>query len=475
MMHVHRFKEALAKFDQAIAVKPNSAHAHSLRARALKNLNRGEEAMAEVNKAMACEPKSIQPFITLCSFNMRERNLSKAREYLAKADKLEPHNYEVAGLKATLLTLEKKYKEALPYVNQAIKASPDSHRYAQRAALYRLMGDHTNELKDYNKACELDPKSGLYATERATTYLQTNKLQEGMREVNRAIALDDKYSNAYYIRANLEWNLKMPNAAISDMGKALSLEENGTYYHFRGTMYEVKGEWRRALNDQLKADKFSPDQAYIKAAIARLYHCVLEPKSALSYINAAIKLEPKNPEHYAQRSEIYRTMMEYKLSVADDSKAIEYAVKPPINSLINRIRFYRVEKKFDLALKDQNRIISYFPGRVGLKEARALIYLEKGDFTHSKADYLHAKEDYAAVIAKNPTDLVLSGRAQANFKLGNLKEALADCNQAIMRQPGMSSYYVLRADIHKAMGKSQEAVKDMAAAKAAEQAALPPH
>ena len=53
-------------------------------------------------------------------------------------------------------------------------------------------------------------------------------------------------------------------------------------------------------------------------------------------------------------------------------------------------------------------------------------------------------------------------------------EALADCNKAIVKQPGMSSYYLLRADIHKAMGKTKEAQKDIAAAKAADQASLPP-
>ena len=474
-MHVRRYEEALAKFDQAIAIKPKSAHAHCLRARALKNLKRDEEAAAEVKTAMACEPKSKHPYLTLAVFNMREKNLSKAREYLAKAEQLEPHNYETAGVTASLLTMEKKYKEAIPYVNEAMKTAPDAFRYAQRAALYRMLGNRKKELEDYNKACAMDPKSALYATERATTFLQTGKLQEGMKEANRAISLDSKYALAYYIRANLEWNLKMPNATLSDLGKAISLEESGTYYHFRGSVYEVKGEWKRALNDQLKADKLIPDQSYIKAAVSRLYHRLLEPKQALVYISAAIKLEPKNAKYYEERSQVYRTMMDYKLSVDDDTKAIEYSKEPPINSLISRIRYYRIEKKFDLALKDQNRIMSYYPGRVSLKEGRAQIYLEKGDYGHSKEDYQRAKEDYDAVIAKFPTDANLNARARANLKLGNLKEALADCNQAIVKQPGMSSYYVLRADIHKAMGKPQESAKDLAAAKAADQAALPPH
>ncbi|MCC7531276.1 MAG: tetratricopeptide repeat protein [Candidatus Melainabacteria bacterium] len=467
LMHLKHFAEALAKFDQALVIKPKSAHALSLRARALKNLNRREQALADVKKAMACDPKSVQPYLCLAGFSMKDRDIAKARQYLAQAEKIEPHNYEVAGMIGTCLTIQKKYKEALHYVNESLTKHPDAHRFAQRAALYRLLGDHKSELKDYDKAVSLDPKSTVYATERATTYWQGNRLQDALTEINRALSLDPKYGQGYYIRANIYWSLKQAALVLSDMARAISLEDSGTFYHFRGSIYEAKGELKRALNDQLKADKLSADQPHIKFALSRLYHRLLEPKQALQYVTEAIKLEPKNPAQYEHRSEIYRTMMEYELSVADDTKAIEFAKEPPINSLVNRVRYYRAKKKFDLALRDQNRIISYYPGRVGLKEGRALIYLEKGD-------YKHAKEDYDAIMLRFPNEVNLSSRALVNLKLKKFNDALADCNRAIVKQPGMSSYYLLRADIHKAMGKTEDAQKDVAAARAADQASLPP-
>ncbi len=467
-LHEKHFSEAMAKFDQALLVKPKSAHALSLRARALRNLNRNGEALAEVKKAMACDPKSVQPYLALASFSLKDKNTAQARQYLAQADKIEPHNYEVMGLLGTCLTLEKKYKQALPCVTESLSKHPQSHRFAQRAAIYRLLGDHKNALKDYDKAVSIEPKSAVYATERATTYFHLGRLQESLTEVNRALSLDPKYGLAYYIRANVEMVLKQTPLALTDVGKAISLTESGTFYYFRATIYEMQRDLRRALNDLLKADKLDPDQAHIKFALSRVSHALLEPKPALQYINEAIRLEPKNAAHYEHRSQIYRMMMEYELSVADDTRAIEYAKEPPVNSLINRIRYYRATKKFDLALKDQNRIISYFPpGRVGLREARAQIYLEKGD-------YANAKKDLDAVIVKYPTDANLSARARVNLNLKKVNEALVDCNKAIVKQPGMSSYYLLRADIHKAMGKTQEAKKDMAAAKAADQASLPP-
>ncbi len=468
-LHKHRFNDALGKFDQALVIKPNSAHALSLRARTLNRLNRKQEALAEVKKAMECEPKSVQPYLALSVFSLIDKDIAKARQHLARAEKIEPGNYEVASVFATCFTHEKKYKEALFYINKALKTHPDAYRFAQRAAIYHLLGDHKNELKDYDNAIVLEPKSPLYATERATTYLHSARLQEALTEVNRALTLDPGFAKAYYIRSNIEWNFKQTPLALGDIGKAISLEENGTYYFFRGTIYEVRREWRRSLSDQLKADSLTPNQPHIKFALSRIYLKLLEPKPALTAISDAIKLEPDNADLYEHRSQIYRTTMDYDLSILDDSKAIEYAKKPPINSLTNRVRYYRVNKKFDQALRDQNRIMNYFPpSRVGLKEVRAQIYMDKGD-------YVHAKEDLDAVIQRYPSDVNLSARARVYLKLKKLNEALKDCNQAIVKQPGMSSYYLLRADIHKAMGKTKEAQMDAAAARSADQAAMPPH
>lgn len=475
MLHAHRFEEALGKFDEALKIKPRSAHALSLKARTLRNLNRTDEALALTRKAIECEPKSVQPYLALASFSLRDKNIGKAKEYLAQAERIEPHNFEIAGLMSSCLVLEKNYRGALVYANDAVKRHPDAHRLAQRAAIYRMLGDRNKELSDYDKAVSLDPKNPAFATERATTLYQTGKIQQGMTEVNRALSLDDKFAPAYYIRANINWVLKQASLALADLNKALAMEENGGWYHFRGAIYEVKREYRAALNDQLKADKLSPDQAYIKASISRLYHRLLEPKLALAYITAAIKLDPKNSEYYNERSQIYRTMMEYDLALADDTRSIECSKKPPINALINRIRYYRATKKFDLALKDQNRIISYFPRRAGLKEARAQIYYERGEYTHNKEDYMRAREDFDKVLAVYPNDVNLGMSARVNLRLGNLTKALSDINQAIVKQPGMSSYYQVRADIHKAMGKPEDARKDLAAAKAADDAALPPH
>lgn len=467
-LHERHYTDALAKFDLALRAKPNSAHAMSLKARALHNLNRKEDAQALLKKAMAADPKSIQPYLSLSAFSMREKDYAKVRRYLAQAEKLVPHSYEVAGMTGSVLLNEKKYKEALPYLSEAVAKHPDAFRYAQRATAYRLLGDRKNELKDYKRAAALNPKSAEYATEYATALFHEKKFQQSLTEVNRALSLNENYAPAYHLRANVELQFSQRPLAMADINKAIALEDSGNFRFFRALLFEHIRDFDKALKDLQIADKISPNQGYIKAELCRVYHRLLDPKAALAVINEAIKLEPKNSDYYELRSHVYRTMMDFDLSVQDDSKAIEYATKPPVNPLVNRIRYYRLKGKYDLALKDQNRLMSYFPRRVGIREQRALIYEEMGD-------HIHAREDLDAVIARFPTDVNFSMRARVNLKLKKYGEALSDINRAIIAQPGMSTYYVLRAEIHEAMGQKKEAQKDRASAKSADQAALPPH
>lgn len=467
-LHERHYKDAIAKFDLALKAKPNSAHAMSLKARALQNLNLKNEAQVLLKKAMAVDPKSIQPYLSLAAINMREKDYAKVRQYLAQAEKIEPHSYEVSSMTGSLLVNEKKYKEALPYFDQAIAKHPDAFRHAQRAAAYRLLGDRKSELKDYERAVALNPKSAEYATEHATTLFHDKKLQQALTEINRALSLNDKYALAYYLRANIELQLAQRPLAMADINKAIALEDSGDFRYFRAFLFEHIRDFDKALNDLKIADKISPNQGHIKAELCRVYHRLLDPKAALAVINEAIKLDPKKSEYYELRSHVHRTMMDFDLSAQDDSKAIEYATKPPVNPLVNRIRYYRLKGKYELALKDQNRLMSYFPKRVGIREQRAEIYEEMGD-------HKRAKEDLDAVINRFPTDVNYSLRARVNLKLKKYAEALSDINKAIVSQPGMSTYYVLRAEIHDAMGKKKEAQKDRASAKSADQAALPPH
>ncbi|MBC7996394.1 MAG: tetratricopeptide repeat protein [Leptolyngbya sp.] len=368
-------------------------------------------------------------------------------------------------------TVEKNYPEALKYVNRLIKINPkDAHSMWLRAGIYRSMPDLPKSLADMNVVLKLEPHNPLYLVDRATTYLHLRKFTLANRDIDEAILLDPGYATAYYIRSHLRLNEGLRGRAIQDATRAIELEgfKNGGFYFFRGCLYEGAKQYDKAISDGLKADELTPNQSHIKVLIGRVYHRLLEPDKALRYLNEAIKLNPTDASIYMERSGVHHTLMNWEEAVADESKVIQYSKDPPINALINRIRYYRSKKKFDLAIADQNKIMAYMPGKDGLFRNRSLIYEEKGD-------YEKAKQDINRFLKAFPrTEDALSSRARLNLHLKLYSDALRDVTEAIVIVPTLSSSYELRASIYDAMGKAKEAARDRATAKEIDRSNLPP-
>jgi tetratricopeptide (TPR) repeat protein len=71
-----------------------------------------------------------------------------------------------------------------------------------------------------------------------------------MRDVNKAIMLDPKMPEPYFIRATLKADNKEYDEAISDLSKALKLDPGyAEVYCVRATIYELKGEGKLAMMD----------------------------------------------------------------------------------------------------------------------------------------------------------------------------------------------------------------------------------
>lgn len=121
---LQRYEEALASYDQAIALKPGYANAHHNRGSVLKKLNRHAEALASYDRAVALKP-----------------------------DHAEAHNN-----RGVLLQELKRYDEALASFERAIAAKPD-HAEAHNNCGVVLVnkGNMPAAEKMFLKAFELKP------------------------------------------------------------------------------------------------------------------------------------------------------------------------------------------------------------------------------------------------------------------------------------------------------------------------------
>ena len=186
-------KEALQTIDQAIAIEPNGAEHHVLRAFILCALDRPREALSSTQMALALDPvdsyahtAEAQAYLQMENWPLAERS---AREALA----LDADNSGAANQLAQALRLQNKLDENAAHLAGMLARDPEdafTHANAGWAALQR--GQHREAEVHFREALRLDPdfdyaREGLLSSFRARSPLYRGYLKYcfAMARLNR--------------------------------------------------------------------------------------------------------------------------------------------------------------------------------------------------------------------------------------------------------------------------------------------------
>jgi tetratricopeptide (TPR) repeat protein len=115
-----RYEEALAEYDQAIALDPNFVNAYNNRGLVYRDLKRYEEALAEYNQAIALDPNFVNAYNNRGNVYRDQKRYEEALAEYNQAIALDP-NFVYAYLgRGDVFNIQKRYEEALVEYNQAI-------------------------------------------------------------------------------------------------------------------------------------------------------------------------------------------------------------------------------------------------------------------------------------------------------------------------------------------------------------------
>jgi tetratricopeptide (TPR) repeat protein len=199
--------------------------------------------------------------------------------------------------------------------------------------------------------------------------------KEAIRQLSRAIALNPKYTTAYFMRAYINEDLGNYSSSLADYNQVIALNPNhADAYSNRGLLKKNR------LND---------------------------PQGALSDYNQAITLSPKDPDAYSNRGLLkVDKLNDLQGALADYNQAISLQERSA-NTLNPKyaVAYYnrgllKADKLNDLqgALADYNQAIALNP-----KYAKA--YYNRGLLKQEKLNDLQgALADYNQAIYLNPQD-----------------------------------------------------------------------
>ena len=191
----------------------------------------------------------------------------------------------------------------------------------------------------------------------ANSFIAKNNHRKALPYLDRAIELDPKSAEAYYLRGNVYFSLEEIDLAELDLNKAISLNPRlAVAYWQRARVYGERGKLDLALSESAKAVGLAGSNcdSYWYRDRASWYAQKGDNVHALEEYNRTIQAKPKDLWPYFFRACIYYKTGSYSKALSD----LNIASKPPTEVSLGRVRQLRAQcydklGKHDLAEKER--------------------------------------------------------------------------------------------------------------------------
>lgn len=158
-----RYEEALELYNRKILDSPNNALAYQGAAFALFRLKAMEEAIEMSRKALSLDSQLAFAHVILAEAYDELGEIVISREEAKTGYQLDPESAEVLGCYGAFLLIDRKYEEAIPVLEKAVKINPTSYNiYNNLAAAYSHKKDKGKVFEQAREMYRLRPS--LYTT-----------------------------------------------------------------------------------------------------------------------------------------------------------------------------------------------------------------------------------------------------------------------------------------------------------------------
>jgi tetratricopeptide (TPR) repeat protein len=297
LVRQNRTEDALAAFDQAIALDPASTAAHNYRGLALQLLGRYQDALTAHDQALALEPSSADAHYGRA---MALRELGRLEDALTAFDQataLDPGNANAHSYRGQTLQALGRYQEALAAFDRAIALHPgdaSAHNgrgmalyglgrledavaaFGQAVALqpgnaetYYYRGTALHKLRrfdeavaDYDRLLAINPRIAAVHSYRGAALLPLGRFAEALAAFDQALALDPGTGATHLGRGYALLYLGRFEESLAASGQAVGFNARSASAHEnKGIALAVMGDLDQALAEFDTADDLAPDGA----------------------------------------------------------------------------------------------------------------------------------------------------------------------------------------------------------------------
>ncbi len=339
---------ALATLDRALSLAPDSKWAWLWKGYILAQ---DRETTAQAREAYA-QAIAIDPRFDLAYYNrgwtwlrVRPQEYAKAREDFEQALRIKPDYKEALYGLGMVYGYQDRYGIAERYLSQALEIDDMFlTAWKWRGIVREEMGEYEAALEDFSQAVDLDPSNASLYTRRGRIYQRMENIEAALSDLrlaaefepkdpsiwlyvgrlyaqleqhdnalanlDKALALNPGYSDALLARAEVHATLGQDEQALADYNQAI---EKARYrvdrFHLaRGDYFAKQEDWGKALADYRSAREQAAGNAAAWAKEAEAAYALKRFAEALTAVEQALALTPRDEALQALREKIRRAM-----------------------------------------------------------------------------------------------------------------------------------------------------------------------
>ena len=246
-----KYVEAIAAYDQAILLNPNTPGIYNNKGLALNHLKKYDEALLLFDKSI-----SLNPSLAF-SYNSKGKTLLDKKKYIEaiqafdKAISLEPTDPLPYSNKGNVLKLQKKYDEAINAYDMSIKSNPKYIiAYIGKGNTLQDQKKYQESITVYNTAIEINPNYGVSYNNKGVALKNMKRYDEAIEAYDLAIKINAKFVNPHINKGNVYDEEKKLNEALVAYDMAVGIDNNNLFaYAARGKFYLNINKNSEALKD----------------------------------------------------------------------------------------------------------------------------------------------------------------------------------------------------------------------------------
>ncbi len=243
----NRAADAVAAYDQALALKPDLIQAWHNRGSALLDLKRLDEAVASFDRVLAIHPGVAQSWnnraIALAGLKHWDEALASYDRALA-LDRNFAQGWNNRGL---ALHAMGRLGEALDSFDRALTLDPGIEGvWLNRGNVLRDLRRGAQAVESYDRALAIQPRNAQTWTNRGIALRDIKRIDEALASYSQALAIQPDQAEMFYTRGLVTWVEKKDyESALRDLTRAVELDPDCPYA--LGGLLMVRlygGDWR---------------------------------------------------------------------------------------------------------------------------------------------------------------------------------------------------------------------------------------